>query len=170
MCPTNFMQHLSTAHSRKKGCFEIHSMILSDLWVIPQKRAKKWTWRGPGVLLSLWGGTPFIRTGAFLCCSFFPPVFAVFHLADDALLLSNSRGRGDENTDFQHMLLHLSHRLLSLSLVTQLCVFAWDCCMCISRCSISFGMMCSSLISFLTPLQCDGNPSHHRCHCHFKPR
>ncbi len=112
---------------------------------------------------------------------FFYPIFVVFHLASDALFLSNPSVRETENMNFQHVLSHTSSRL-SISQPHHLIgyvfnrtrayvrAFAWHCSMCISWCPISFGMMCSSLISFLTPLQCDGNPSRHHHHCHFKLR
>lgn len=52
--------------------FLICSMTLRDLWVIWQKRAKKWTWRGPALLQSLQGETSFARTGAYC-------VIIIFH-------------------------------------------------------------------------------------------
>lgn len=111
----------------------------------------------------------------------FSPIFVVFHLASNAVFLLNSSVRKTENMDRQHVLPHLSSRLgitqpcHSIGCVfssngERMCAFAWHCSMCISRHPISFGMMCSSLISFLTPLQCDGNLSRHHRRRHFKPR
>lgn len=110
MCLTHFMLHLSTVRSRKKA----PSVLRFTLWYwatsgsFCKNEQRKWTWRGPEVLLSLWGATSFIRIGAF----FSPPIFVVFHLAGDVVLLSNSGGRGGENMDFQHVLPRLSQRSL----------------------------------------------------------
>lgn len=110
------------------------------------------------------------RKGSFSTPLHLP--FCILPFTCALLLLSNVSVKGTENMDlYCSMRCVLSQHWPLIGCVLSRTkehesAFLWLC----SMCPNSFRIMCGSLIYFLKPLQCDGNPSCHSCHWHFKPQ